>query len=362
VMLAEIAKMAKDGPSQDELTAAIVNITGAYSMRFQSAADIGAALIGAELHGFGQEYMTNFPVVVAGVAVADAKRAASEILDPKAYVVVIVGDAAQIEPQLKAEGWRYERLSHTDPITASVRPPDAPVDAKAAAAASKLIEEALAAKGGKARLTSLKGFKLFATGTTTIQGESVPVEISRVYALPDKMRIDATIKPPGAPRSIVISVGIAGQTGWQRAPDQKTNENVVVDVTGNGLQTMNFERWREPELILLKAAEPTAKLTPMPDETLDGKACAVVRLQSPFGGVDVTLYLDKRTKLIARMSYSDGGNTENDDFSDYRDVNGVKFAHKRSSNGGGRTTTLQLKSVEVDPQIDPKIFDKPAAK
>lgn len=360
VVLAEIAKLAKEGPTPEEIGLAIANISGAYGLRFQSAADTGASLIGAELHGFGQEYLSNFPVVVGQVDVAAARRAASEILDPKAYVVVLVGDFAQLEPQIKKEGWRYERVAHTEPITAPFRLPDAPSDSKAAAAATRLIDEAIAAKGGKARLGSLKAFKMQAKGTTTVQGESVPVEITRVYALPDRMRIDATLKPPRAPRDITVSVGLAAQSGWQRAPDAKNGEYVVVEVSGNGLQTMNFERWREPELILLKAAEPGAKLTPIPDEIVDGKPCSVVRLRSPFGEVDVTLYLDKKTKLIARMSYSDGGNTESDVFADYRDVSGIKFAFKRTSGGGGRSTTLELKSVEVDPQVDPKIFDKPA--
>jgi hypothetical protein len=188
----------------------------------------------------------------------------------------------------------------------------------------------------------------------------VPLEISRVLVLPDKMRIDATIKPPRAPRDVVVSVAVSGQTGWQRGPDQKTNDYVVVDVTGGGLQTINFERWREPELILLKAAEPTSKLTPGADDTVDGKPCSVVKLRAPFGEVDVSLYIDKKTKLVSRMSYTDGGNTENDDFSDYRDVNGLKFAFKRSSSGGGRSTALELKGVEVDPKIEPTLFDKPA--
>jgi zinc protease len=360
VVIEELAKMAKEGPSKEELGAAIASISGAYGARFQSAADLGAALMGAELHGFGLEYLTNFPVVVGRVELADAKRAASEILDPKAYVIVIVGDFKELEPQVKKEGWRYERVAYTDPVTPPVRQPDAPVDAKSAATAGKLVEEALAAKGGKAKLAGLKAFKLQATGATTIGGETVPVEITRVFVAPDKMRIDATIKPPRAPANIVVSVGVAGQTGWQRAPDPKTNKNVVVDLTGAGLSTINFERWRDPEMILLKASEPGAKLGAIADDTIEGKPCSVVRLRAPFGEVDVTLYIDKKTKLIARMSYSDGGNTENDDFSDYRDVNGVKFAYKRSSNGGGRSTSLQLKTVEVDPSVDPKLFDKPA--
>lgn len=360
LMLAEIARMAKDGPTQDEIGTAIVNITGGYGLRFQAAADFGASLVTAELHGFGMEYLANYPVAVGRVTVADAKRAAGEILDPKAYVVVLLGDAKDLEPALAKEGWRYEKVAFTDPVSAPYVPPEVPVDAKAAAAMRKLIDDALAAKGGKARLAAIKAFKLTATGVTTISGQSLPVEISRVFVLPDKMRIDATLKPPNAPREVLVSVAVSGKSGWQRGPDGQTGKYAVLEITGNALATIDFERWREPELILLKAAEPDAKLTPLADETVDGKPCAVVKLRSPFTDVDVTLYIDKKTKLVSRMTYSDGGNTENDDFSDYRDVAGLKVAYKRTTNGGGRSTALDLKAVELDPKIDPTLFDKPA--
>ena len=357
-MIAEIAKMAKEGPTQDEVGSAIVGITGGYGLRFQAAADYGASLMTAELHGYGQEYLANFPVAVAQVSVADAKRAAGEILDPKAYVVVLVGDAKDLEPALTKEGWRYEKVAFSDPISAPYVPPEVPVDAKTAAATKKLIDDALVAKGGQAKLAALKAFKLIASGTTTISGTSLPVDITRVFGVPDKMRIDATLKP--AQREVLVSVGVNGKTGWQRGPDGQTGEYAVVEITGNALATVDFERWREPELILLKAIEPKAKLTPLADDTIDGKPCAVVKLRSPFTDVDVDLYIDKKTKLISRMSFSDGGNVETDDFSDYRDVGGIKIAHKRSTNGGGRATTLQLKGVELDPKVDPTLFDKPA--
>jgi predicted Zn-dependent peptidase len=364
LMLDEIARMAKDGPTKDEVAAAIASIAGGYGLRFQSAADLGAALIGAELHGFGREYLTNFPLAVGQVDVADAKRAAAEILDPKAYVMVMVGDAKDLEPQLKKEGWRYETVPFAAPISApppQPAQPELPADPGAVAAARKLVDEAIAAKGGKAKLANLKAIRLIATGTTTIQGQTLPVDISRVFAFPDKMRIDATIKPPRAPRDVVVSVGVIGPVGWQRGPDPKTGDTIVVDITGDAFSEVDFERWREPELILLKAADPAAKLAPGPDETIDGKAYAVVNLKSPFG-VAVSLYIDKKTKLVGRMSYRDNRTGENDDFADYRDVGGMKFAYKRTSTGEGRSTTLELKSIEVDPKIDPAMFDKPAAK
>jgi zinc protease len=360
-IIGEIARMAKDGPTQEEIGNAIVSITGGYGLRFQAAADFGAALVSAELHGFGQEYLTNYPVAVGQVTIAEAKRAAAEILDPKAYVVVLVGDAKDLEPALHKEGWRYEKVPYVDPVSPPYVAPEAPVDAKAVAAARKLIDDALAAKGGKARLAGIKALKLVAIGTSTFSGQPVPVEIARTLVVPDKMRIDATLKLPQPQGDAVVSIVVAGKTGWQRAPDGRGGYGLV-DITGPAMDTADFERWREPELILLKAAEPDAKLAPMADETVDGKPCAVVKLRSPLRGVDVELYLDKKTRLINRMIYSDGagGGSETDDFADYRDASGLKVAYKRVTSGAGRSTTLEIKSVEIDPKVEPTLFDKPA--
>ena len=358
LILGEIAKMAKDGPTQAEVDAAVANIAGGYGMRFQAATDVGAALIGAELHGFGREYLTNFPLAVGKVDVASAKRAAAEILDPRAYVIVMVGDAKDLEPQLKKEGWRYEKVAFTDPITPEIKLPPAPVDAKAVAAARKTIDEALAAKGGKAKLAAIKAIKMVAAGNTTIGPQTVPVETERTFVLPDKIRIDAMLM-----QRVKVVIGVNGKAGWQIGPDPKTGQSVIADIAGSDVAAIDFERWREPELLLLKAADPASKLTPLPDDTLDGKPQTVISLESPFG-IAIVLYLDKKTKLLTRVSYTDAGNAESDDFADYRDVKGIKVAFKRKSGGTGknsRSTDLDVKSVDIDPTIDPKVFDRPAA-
>jgi zinc protease len=361
LLLGEIAKMAKDGPTQAEVDAAVANIAGGYGMRFQSAADVGAALIGAELHGFGKEYLSNYPLAVGAVDVASAKRAAHEILDPKDYVIVMVGDAKDLEPLLKKEGWHYEKVAFTDPVSPEAPRVEAPVDPKAAAAAKKLVEQAIAAKGGKAKLAAIKGFKMTAAGETTMGPQTVKVETERTFVLPDKMRIDATLVGLGK-----VVIGVDGNKGWQQAPNPKTGKTMIVDIGAADLMQIEFERWREPELILLKADDPAAKLRPAPDEVIDGKPQAVVKIASPLPTVDVAIYIDKATKLVTRTSYIDSASasTETDEFSDYRTVNGIKIAHKRVSSAtgqGARKTTLQLKSVEIDPKIDPKVFAKPAA-
>jgi zinc protease len=355
LVLAEIAKMAKEGPTQDEVAAAIANIAGGYGLRFQAASDVGAALIGAELHGFGREYLANFPVAVGRASVASAKQAAAEILDPRSYVVVMVGDAKDLEPQLKQEGWRYQKVSFTDIITPPEQVADAPIDPKAAEAARKVIDEALAAKGGKARLAAVKGFRMIAAGTTSApRAGSVPVEIERLFVLPDKMRIDATLDG-----KVKVTIAVSGRTGWQVAPDQTGQGQALTEFTPAELAQIEVERWREPELILLKAAEPGAKIALASDESIDGKPHAVVKLRTPFQGLEIALYIDRKTKLVSKMMYTEGRSSQSDLFGDYKVVGGLKIAHQRHSTGD-RETKLEIKSVELDPKFDAKLFDRPA--
>jgi zinc protease len=353
MIVGEIGKMAKDGPTQAEVDAAIANIAGGYGLRFQAAGEVGSALLGAELHGFGVEYLSNFPLVVGKVDVESAKRAAGEILDPKNYVVVMVGDAKDLEPQLEKAGWRYEKVSYAEPITKEPKQPDAPADAKTLAAARQVLTEALAAKGGKAKLAAIKSLRMVATGTTKIQGQTLPVEIERVFVVPDKMRIDATLA-----KQFKVIVGVDGKTGWQQAPTQ-SGSSQIVEFKGKDIAQAQFEAWREPELILLKAADTNAKIAPAKDDTIDGKPHAAVRVASPYGP-EVTLFIDRKTKMISRVTFQDQGVTQTEEFADYKDVSGIKVAHKRQSEGQGRMTQLEVSKVEWDPKVDPAIFKKPA--
>ncbi len=354
MILKEIQKMAADGPTQAEIDAAVANLAGSWGLRFQSAGDIGSALVGAELHGFGREYLANYPLAVGKVDQASAKKAAQQILTPRDYVIVMVGDAKDLEPQLKKEGWRYEKVSSVEPVT-PVAVEQTPVDPKAAAAAKTVITDAVAAKGGKAKLAALKALHETASGTTTI-GQAVPVDIDRTFVAPDKLRIDANLAG-----KVKVTETIDGNGGWVIGPNQQTMQPEMHDVPPAELAGAKFEIWREPELILLKAADAKARIAALPDADVDGKAQSVVKLMSPFPGLDLTLYIDKKTHLLTRMTYSDHGAQVVDDFADYRDVNGIKVAFKRTSTNQGRVTSLTLGKVEFDPKVDLGIFAKPKA-
>lgn len=351
LLLTEMGKLAKEGPSDAEVNYAVASLAGNYLQRFDSAADVAGNLVSAELHGFGEQYLQNFPVRLAQVTAESAKDAAAQLLDLNGSVVVLVGDAKDLEPQLTKVNWRYEKVKISDPVSNATAP--VAVSAEQLAAARKVLVAALKAKGGEAKLKAIKALQLSGKGTTTIEKTDMLVEVNRWFQLPDHLRIDVQITPPGNAPPATIQIGVDGNTGWQRSPEG------LQDIPSDDLSSVEFERWREPELVLLEARDPQAAIRPLPEVDIDGKPHTTVVLSSPFG-VDLTLSFDKQTMLLRRMSYEISGELNVDDFTDYRDSGGIKIAHKRVSTAGGRVTSVELSKVVVNPKIDPAIFKKPA--
>ena len=82
---------------------------------------VAQALVAADLHGLGAGYVRELPLRLAAVDEAAAKAAAGALLQPDAMLVVIVGKAAAIEPQLADKGIAYEKIGFKDPISAAAR-------------------------------------------------------------------------------------------------------------------------------------------------------------------------------------------------------------------------------------------------
>jgi predicted Zn-dependent peptidase len=357
LVLGEITRMAKDGPTDVEVAQAIANLSGQWAIRFQSAADIGAALIGAKLHNLDESYLTGYGPQVGKVDPATARLAAAQVLDPKNFVIVILGDAKDIEPQLQKKGWRYDKVAFTEPVSPIVQ---APIDPKVLAATKKFLEDALVVKGGRAKVSALTSIRFEESGTTTAAGVTTPVDMERAFVIPDKLRIDARFAVGSGGQQARVVYAIDGGSGWvERTDPQDPSKSVVDVIPAAQMGAIDFERWRDADLILLKALDPHAKLTPLPDETVNGKPQVVVRLASPFVNVDVTLYFDKATKLMTRMSYDDGGFTSTDDFSDYRGVDGVQLAYKRPTHDRARDIQLTVKKAELNVPLAASAFLKP---
>jgi predicted Zn-dependent peptidase len=347
LVLDELEKMAADGPTEAEVQAAVANLAGGYGLRLAGVDDVGSALTTAEMHGLSQAYVSDFPVMVSRVTRTEAADAAREILQTGQVAVVLVGDGAKIAAQLDAEKVPYEKVAYTDPI--GPQPDSGPVAPTVAAAAIKVLDAALAAKGGD-KVKHMRSLVIEAEGKLASQGQLIDVAFRRTLVMPDNMRMDITLAG-----QYQIAFALAGARQWSSGPGG------VDDLPAEQVPELEKQRWVDPELVLVRYLEPGARVEALAGGTIDGNPVDVVRVTSKDRKFSATLAIDRKTQLLVESRYAGPGGDTIDRYADYRDVGGVKIAHRRLSEGGGEKSDLTIKKVEIDGDVPDALFDRPAA-
>ncbi len=94
VMESEIAKLAKTGPTEEELTKAKSFLEGSYALRFDTSAKVAEQLVQIQLEDLGMDYIDKRNGLVEAVTLADVQRVAKRLLNG-GMLVTVVGRPAQ---------------------------------------------------------------------------------------------------------------------------------------------------------------------------------------------------------------------------------------------------------------------------
>jgi zinc protease len=87
----EVAAMAGDGPTADELAQSLQYLIGSIPRTFETNAGIASFLQTAEQFGLGLDYDRRLPEHLRAVTLEEVRSAAAEVLDPSRAAVVIAG-------------------------------------------------------------------------------------------------------------------------------------------------------------------------------------------------------------------------------------------------------------------------------
>ncbi len=86
-----MARMAEEGPSQQELDEAKTYLTGSYALRFDSNNKIAGQLLGIQQQGLGIDYVTRRNGLIEAVTLDQVKAQARRLLHPDRLIVTVVG-------------------------------------------------------------------------------------------------------------------------------------------------------------------------------------------------------------------------------------------------------------------------------
>jgi zinc protease len=91
IIVAEIKRIATEGPTEDELQKARQFLIGSYALRFDTSGKIASQLLDIQLENLGIDYIDRRNGLIAAVRAEDIKRAAARFLADDRLLVTLVG-------------------------------------------------------------------------------------------------------------------------------------------------------------------------------------------------------------------------------------------------------------------------------
>jgi zinc protease len=344
----DIDNLARQPISDKEIQHAKDAILNAFIFRLDSPDKILAERMTYEYYGYPPDWLDKYQAEIKKVTTADVNRVAAKYLHRDQLAVLVVGNTKDFDKPLSSLG-SVKEVDITIPP-----PPAAREEAKPAASnpeGKALAAKVAAAMGGLPKLQSVKTLHV-AIAESEGGGPASPVDV--ILAFPDSMHVD--VQMPQGTLTIVASpdaafMSMAGMGTRSLPPPQKDE--------------MLAQLHHDLIYIAQHANDPAFTFTAAGSEKIGDVDAAIVDVG---GAVPwVRWYVDPKTGYILREKYNGMGQMGpfegESNLSDWRTSDGVTLPYKHENKQNGLpTSTSEYKKVEINPAVDPKVFEKPAEK
>jgi hypothetical protein len=225
-------------------------------------------------------------------------------------------------------------------------------------APAAILEKALTAAGGEAKLAKLQGVMLKGKGKSIEDGKEIPFSGIWYFQGADKCRVIIGLEAKGQ-RADVVKV-VNGDKGWTKTAAMQS-EIMTKDELAEEKENL-YLNWIAT-LAPLKGKQ--FKLTALDEAKVDGRALAGFSIASP-GHREIKFWFDKETWLLTKSERklrdvaTKKDSLEEMVFSNYKDVQGIKIAMKFTVKLDGKPNADgEMSEATVQEKLDEKLFTKP---
>jgi zinc protease len=301
-----------------------------------------------EVYGYPADFLERYQKGVEKVTAADVDRVAKKYLVKDKLAVLVVGKSADFDKPLDTFG-------KVTPIDITIPQPGATAAAAPAASNAEgkaLLAKVIAAAGGEAKLKSIKAVRRKATLQLKVEGMSI--ESDSTLVAPDRIR--TVLSTPRGEMIMVATPGDSfmslGAMGVRPMPPSQKEDT---------LKSLQRELW----YIAQHADDPQYTFTANGKQKVDGVDAAVLDINT--GSQQLRWYIDVGSGHIVRAEFQSnspqGPAPQVVDLSDWKMVEGISVPfHSEVTSNGAPAASVTITSVEVNPAVDPKLFEKPAEK
>ena len=220
-----------------------------------------------------------------------------------------------------------------------------------------LIDKAIKAHGGEARLEKVKAVEVKTKGNLEILGGVTFTQSSSAEVLTGKIKDVMELDIMG--QKVTVTTVFDGQKGWIHVNGQTMDmDEKILGMMKEAAHTMRLSR-----MIVLK--DKGFELSLVGEAKVNGRPAVGVKVSSP-GHKDVNLYFDKETGLTAKTELRTIDIMTGQEVAEerivleYQDVEGQKAAKKLLINRDGKKfLELEVTEVKFPDSIDAGEFAKP---
>jgi zinc protease len=338
--------------TDDETKRAKDSTLNSFVFNFDSPEKVLRERMAYEFYGYPADFLERFQAGIEKVSTADVARAATKYVHKDQFAVLVVGNPSEFDKPLSSLG----AVTNVD-ITIPAPPGEQPqVEAKPAASNAEgkaLASKLAAALGGETKLKSIKSIASSYTRTQKGPQGDVSMSMRSTVVFPDQAHVEG--QGPMGSFTVVISpnasfVSAAGM-GVRDLPESQKNENLL-------------QLKRDLIYIGQHASDPAFSFGASGTEKIGDINAQILDVSGD--GVALRCYLDPQSGRVLRESYrtmgASGPIPTETDLSDWKTSDGLTLPYLRKTKQNGEDySSAQYTAIQINPAVDPKLFDKPAA-
>ncbi|MGA2923575.1 MAG: pitrilysin family protein [Candidatus Sulfotelmatobacter sp.] len=353
----DIDNVTKNPITEDEIKHAKDAILNAFIFRLDSPDKVLAERMTYEFYGYPADWLDRYPAEIQKITAADVNRVAAKYVHRDQLAVLVVGNTKEFDKPLSSLG-PVKEIDITIPP-----PPGAKEGAKeeenAKPTASNAEGKALAAKvvaamGGEAKLSPIKAIKADVTFTQKTPQGDFPMEMETVVVFPDHLHAEMQT-PNGAvtivatPDAAFVDLPNGAVQNWPEARKNETLEQIR----------------RDPIFIAAHSKDANVFFRAGGSEKVGDTEVRIVDVNA--AGAAIRWFVDPQSGHVLKETYRTLGQTGpvqgETDLDDWKPVSGLNLPMVRHNKQNGQdSSTAQYTALELNPTVDPKLFEKPAEK
>ncbi len=332
--------------TSEELALAKESILNSFIFTMDSKAKILNQQMNLEFYGYPADYYSKFVSGIEHVSAEDVARVAKKYVSPNQLSVLVIGKEKDFDKPLATLG----TVSKID--IAIPEPGSAPAGSKPAASNAEgtaLINKVAQYVGGAAAIQNLKAMRRVGSMSMRTPQGPMDVEVDEIVSFPDSSH--RVMKTPMGEMTMVMTPTAAFMSSPMGSQDIPASQRAA----------MQSESKQDLFTVLRNTNNPDYTFSVVGTEKI-GEINAQV-LQVNAAGSNFKWYVDPSNGRILRKVSTGRQGESITEYTEWKMFNGINVPVGFSvttagqPSGGGKLTT-----VEINPTVDPKMFEKPVAK